>query len=148
MYLGCRSSRRCCCPCASPSKSLRSKRRTPPRRLAPRTIACYWYVYPENRILNWPVFIQLPGLFNDLELLDGDVFCACPGLEFRGQCAHDRKLKTLLTAGKALPRSHEALGETSGVARMALDTGLDQKPPAAAIGPKRGQGAETGRGRA
>ena len=48
-----------------------------------------------------------PGKFYTLEVSGADVFCDCPGFEYRGACQHARKLKVSLVAGDGLPDGFE-----------------------------------------
>ena len=50
-----------------------------------------------------------PGAFYEIELVDGDVLCSCPGFEYRGACTHARKLKSALVAGRDMPAGYEAM---------------------------------------
>jgi SNF2 family DNA or RNA helicase len=54
-----------------------------------------------------------PGAFYDMEVVGGDVMCACPGFEYRGACTHARKLKAALTSGKPLPAGYSSVGSAS-----------------------------------
>jgi SWI/SNF-related matrix-associated actin-dependent regulator 1 of chromatin subfamily A len=39
----------------------------------------------------------------------GDVFCNCPGFEYRGECRHSRPLKSALARGKPVPAPYRKL---------------------------------------
>ena len=54
-----------------------------------------------------------PGAYYDLEVVQGDVLCACPGFEYRGACSHARKLKDALAKGVRLPASYTAVAAAS-----------------------------------
>ena len=48
-----------------------------------------------------------PGKFYTLEVSGADVFCDCPGFEYRGACQQARKLKGALVTGECLPDRFE-----------------------------------------
>jgi SWI/SNF-related matrix-associated actin-dependent regulator of chromatin subfamily A-like protein 1 len=54
-----------------------------------------------------------PGAFYDMEIVGGDVICACPGFEYRGACTHTRKLKVALASGRPLPAGYSSIGPAS-----------------------------------
>ena len=49
-----------------------------------------------------------PGAFYEIEVVEGDVLCSCPGFEYRGTCSHARKLKAALGRGGPLPAGYSA----------------------------------------
>lgn len=54
-----------------------------------------------------------PGAFYDMEVMQGDVLCSCPGFEFRGACSHARKLKVAVLKGGPLPAGYSRVGAPS-----------------------------------
>ena len=54
-----------------------------------------------------------PGTFYDLEVVQGDVMCACPGFEYRGACSHARKLKDAIARGARLPAGYAVMEAAS-----------------------------------
>ena len=47
-----------------------------------------------------------PGVEYEITVDGPDVFCTCPGFEYRGQCKHTRELKAALTAGATIPAGY------------------------------------------
>ena len=50
------------------------------------------------------------GKFYTLEVVGTDVTCDCPGFTHRGSCRHVRPLKSVLVAGKPLPKGYKQVG--------------------------------------
>ena len=50
------------------------------------------------------------GKFYTLEVVGTDVTCDCPGFTHRGSCRHVRPLKSVLVAGKPLPKGYKQAG--------------------------------------
>jgi hypothetical protein len=44
-----------------------------------------------------------PGVEYEITMDGADVFCSCPGFEYRGQCRHARDLKTAIANGRGIP---------------------------------------------
>jgi len=51
-----------------------------------------------------------PGKLYELTFDGTDVFCSCPGFEYRGTCSHARKLKAALAANQGLPGGFTEIG--------------------------------------
>ena len=52
------------------------------------------------------------GKFYTLEVVGVDVTCDCPGFTHRGSCRHVRPLKSVLVAGKPLPKGYTQVSST------------------------------------
>ena len=50
-----------------------------------------------------------PGVEYDITVDGADVFCTCPGFEYRGQCRHVRDLKTAIAKGREVPAGFRSL---------------------------------------
>lgn len=47
-----------------------------------------------------------PGVEYEITVDGPDVFCTCPGFEYRGQCKHSREMKTTLAGNRDIPRGY------------------------------------------
>ena len=49
----------------------------------------------------------------EIEVVEGDVLCSCPGFEYRGSCSHARKLKAAFGRDSELPAGYSEAGLSS-----------------------------------
>jgi hypothetical protein len=47
-----------------------------------------------------------PGVEYEITVDGADVFCTCPGFEYRGQCRHARDIKAAMANGRGIPAGY------------------------------------------
>jgi hypothetical protein len=49
-----------------------------------------------------------PGVEYEITVDGADVFCTCPGFEYRGQCRHARDVKSAIARGRGIPAGYRS----------------------------------------
>ena len=91
---------------ATPGTPVRTREETEALRRALESLARALSVPPAERYRF--ASASHPGVEYDITVDGTDVFCTCPGFEYRGQCRHARDIKAAIARGRDIPAGYRS----------------------------------------